>query len=255
MDEQSENISDQENQNIAGEGMESLGAPQQSSEEGTKGEELPQYAKERLGRQQKRHDREMRDMRQQMQMMQSQLQSPSQMDNNSQQMSQPEQSGGGGVDDQIQKAVSYALNLQKMEKQKADEAEKAAHVHKQYQNLQDHLDKASDKYDDFDEVVRGNDTPFTPAMRDAALLIDNPGDVLYKLGKNRDELARISKLHPIDQAREINKLSFALMGGNDKGVSQPRTIGQVKSNPVPTRDVTDNTSVGELRRRMKAGWK
>jgi hypothetical protein len=254
MDEQSENLSSEEKQNIAGETNESMGIPAEAGEDQpTEGKELPQYAKERLGRQQKRHEREMREMRQQMQQMHSQMQNPN---SQSQQMPQAAQAGGGGVDDQIQRAVSYALNLQKMEEQKAKDAEKAAHVNQQYQNLQDHLDKASDKYDDFDDVVRGDNAPFTTAMRDAALLIDNPGDVFYKLGKNKEELARISKLHPIDQAREINKLSFALMGGKQDGSSQaPRVIGQVKSNPVPSQAVSDNTSVGEIRRRMKAGWK
>jgi len=255
MQEQSENLSSEEQQNIAGQANESMGIPEKANQDQpVEGSELPQYAKERLGRQQKRHDREMREMRQQMQQMQqSQQSNPGSQE---QQMPPAAQAGGGGVDDQIQRAVSYALNLQKMEEQKAKDSEKAAHVHQQYQNLQDHLDKTSDKYDDFDDVVRGDNVPFTAAMRDAALLIDNPGDVFYKLGKNKDELARISKLHPIDQAREINRLSFALAGGNKAGeANSPKQMGQIKSNPTGSQDVTDNTSVGEIRRRMKAGWK
>src|SRR2546427_7544711 len=37
-----------------------------------------------------------------------------------------------------------------------------SHLLSKYDELQKHLDKTSDKYDDFDDVVRGNNTPFTP---------------------------------------------------------------------------------------------
>ena len=113
----------------------------------------------------------------------------------------------GADGDQIQRAVQAALMAKDQQQQQQQEAEKAQHVYKQYQNLENHLDSVADKYDDFDEVVRGNDVPFTPAMRDTALLLDNAGDVLYTLGKNPEELKRISQLHPLDQAKEMVKMS------------------------------------------------
>jgi hypothetical protein len=126
-----------------------------------------------------------------------------------------------------------------------------------------HLDKMSDKYDDFDEVVKGEDAPFTTHMATAAMLLPrtgagSAGEVLYKLGKNPEELKRIANLHPLDQASEMVKLSHALIsGGEQKGSSNPsRPLGNIKSNPVTnSRDVTDKTPVSELRRRMKTGWK
>jgi hypothetical protein len=160
------------------------------------------------------------------------------------------------VDEQIHKAVSYALRHKEMEENKAKQAEQAAHVHRQYQDLHRHLDTVSDKYDDFDEVVRGEHSPFTGHMRDASLLLPktgpgSAGETLYKLGKNKDELLRISKLHPLDQASEIVKLSHALIGGGDSKASQaPRTLGQVKSTPVSNSGAQDTASI---RARMKAG--
>ena len=166
---------------------------------------------------------------------------------------------GMNEQERIQHAVRLALGMKDHEERQAKEAERAAHVHKQYQRLNDEFDHASDKYDDFDDVVRGNDVPFTPHVRDALLLVENPAEVAYKLGKNRSELERISKLHPLDQAREVNKLSFSLMGNHGKPTANHKStpMGAIRPNPTSSSGaVTDKTPPGEIRRRMKAGtWK
>jgi hypothetical protein len=151
------------------------------------------------------------------------------------------------------------LDAKDAESRRQKEAESVAHYQKQLDRLNGEFDKASDKYDDFDDVVRGNDVPFTPAIRDALLFVDNPSDVAYKLGKNRQELSRISQLHPLDQAREVNKLSFALMGGNTgngKNGSNNRANPLNPSKPNPTSNGTASYSPGSIRARIKAGtWK
>ena len=258
-------LSGQEKDNLAGEVMEGLGEPEGATEEvsndsanvdgkeANQDDDLPLYAKEKIGKMQKRHQRDMRRMQEQLNAVLSQQgsqnqASPDQSVNQYQGNAQP-----GSVDEQIQKAVSFALQHKEREERKAKEAEGQAHIARQYQKLQSDLDKASDKYDDFDQVVLGNDVPITPHIRDAALLVDNPAEVLYKLGKNRAELERISKLHPLDQAREVTKLSAALMSGEQKAPQQPRTLGQVKSSPVASQAITEKTSPAEIRARMKAG--
>ena len=133
-------------------------------------------------------------------------------------------------------------------------------MQKQYHRLNNEFDKASDKYEDFDEIVRGDDTPFTPHVRDALLLVENPAEVAYRLGKNRSELERISQLHPLDQAREVNKLSFALMNGKDTKTSTSKVnpLGNVRQNPAAHSSgaITDKTPPSVIRQRMKAGtWK
>jgi len=166
---------------------------------------------------------------------------------------------GMNEQERIQHAVRLALGMKDHEEQQARDAERQAHVHKQYQRLNDEFDHASDKYDDFDDIVRGNDVPFTPHVRDALLLVENPAEVAYKLGKNRSELERISKLHPLDQAREVNKLSFSLMGNHGKPTANQKTtpMGGIRQNPVSSSTaITGKTPPGEIRRRMKAGtWK
>lgn len=225
-------------------------------------DDLPKGVKERVARQERKHQREMRNMRAQLEHMQGQLSQSSSMDEPQDASMNPYSSQPASVDDQIHKAVSYALQHKEMSERKAQEAERMKHVHKQYEGLQKHLDDTADKYEDFDDVVRGQDTPFTSHMRDAALMLPrkgngSAGEVLYKLGKNPSELERISKLHPLDQASELIALSHALInGGSDTKNSQPRPLGQIKSNPVTnSHAITDKTPVSELRKRMKSGWK
>lgn len=276
--EDAQNLSSQDQDDLAGEVLDNVGVGEPTEEiieevdgkkhphmkgDGNSGNEvdLPVGVKQRLGRQEKRHKREMNQMRQQLEAMQQMMMNPQSQQGlgDNQQIDASYGEPNPLVDEQIHKAVSLALHAQEEQKRKAKEKESIEHVNKRYQSLNENLDKASDKYDDFDDVVRAQDAPFTPAMRDAALFLDNPAEVLYKLGKNKDELKRIAQLHPVDQAREMVKLSHALMSGSDtrdKSTSSSRPMGNIKSNPVNPSSVNEKTPVGEIRRRMKAGdWK
>jgi len=237
-----------------------------ATEQGLADADDPYGVKKRLGMQAKKHQREMRQMQEHMMHMQAQLSgdsaTPQYPQSHQNAYSSPGQPSGPGMseEEKIQKAVRFALGAKEHEEKQAQMAERQAHVHKQYQRLNDEFDRASDKYDDFDDVVRGDDIPFTPHVRDALLLVENPAEVAYKLGKNKSELERISKLHPLDQAREVNKLSFSLMGGNHGKPSSPtkaNPLGTVRQNPAHSSTaVTDKTPPSVIRARMKAGtWK
>jgi hypothetical protein len=229
--------------------------------------ELSKSMQKRLHTQARKHSREMRELRQSMAEMHSMMANtesanPRDYPHPTNPYPSPGQPNPPGMseDERIQHAVRYALGAKQHEEQQAKDQERQAHVHKQYQRLNDEFDNASDRYDDFDDVVRHEDVPFTPHVRDALLLVENPADVAYKLGKNRKELERISKLHPLDQAREVNKLSFSLMGGNGKPSQHAKTsnpIGNIKANPHPSHGaVTDKTPPSVIRQRMRAGtWK
>lgn len=236
-----------------------------SAEQGLAQEDDPISVKKRLGMQAKKHQREMRALHEQLSQMQSMLQGDSANPQTS--MYQPDpynspgqpSSAGMNEEEKIQHAVRMALGMREQEQRQAEEAQRQAHVQKQYQRLNNEFDNASDRYEDFDDVVRGDDIPFSPHVRDALLLVENPAEVAYRLGKNRSELERISKLHPLDQAREVNKLSFALMGGNSgkpQG-SKPTPLGSIRTNSgYSSNAVTDKTPPSEIRARMKAGtWK
>lgn len=257
---------------LAGDVNESVGMPEEEHEgeghhesegehaEGSSHSKKRPTGWERLKQKNRDHEREIRELHAKMADMQSRM--PDQQSQQQQMNPYDNQAQPGGVDEQIHKAVSYALQHKEMEERKAHQAAQAMHVQKQYEGLHNHLDNMSDKYDDFDEVVRGNDVPITHAMRDASLFLPqegagSAGEVLYKLAKNRPELKRISELHPLEQVRELHKLSRSLeVGGNKGNPIQPRTLGNIKSNPVSnSHSVTEKTPVSELRKRMRAGWK
>jgi len=225
--------------------------------DGNKGETLA--VQKRIKQLKRSHDREMREMQARMAQMQSQSQPNQSMQ---QQSNSPNESMGnpGSIEDAIHKAVSFALQQKDMEERKAKDNENQQDIQKQYQEFQKHLDSTADKYDDFDDVVRGNDTPFTEPMRDVAALIlpktgsGSSGEVLYKLGKNPDELSRIAKLPSHKQAAELVALSHALIAGGDHKSSANRPLGNIKSNPVVNSvGVTEKTPVSDIRSRMKEG--
>lgn len=235
------------------EATEQPGSHEESSSNTTYAETDPYKIKKRLGQQAKKHEREMAAMREHLGYLQSQI-GNNQPENVSSYASigQPPDA----EEARIQHAVRLALHAKDAEEQRAREAESHRHVQRQYQRLEDELDKGASKYDDFDDVVRAHDVPFSPAIREALLIVDNPAEVAYKLGKNRDELQRISRLHPLEQAREVHKLSKGLMNDGIKGPnSMVKPMGQIKSNPASTSagQITDKTPTSVIRARMKAG--
>lgn len=249
-----ENVSDQVDESLGMSKEPEHEEAHESEGHGSKGETLA--VQKRIKQLKRAHEREMREMQARMAEMQSQ-----QQPNQSYQSQQdPNEAMGnqGGIDDAIHKAVSFALQHRDMEERKAKDAQSQQHIAKQYQDLQKHLDQTADKYDDFDDVVRG-DAPFTPHMRDAALMLPkkgpgSAGEVLYKLGKDPEALARIAKLHPVDQASELVALSHALISGGDQKGSSNRPLGQIKSNPVVnSAGVNEKTPVSDIRARMKQG--
>ena len=229
------------------------------------GEGNQSSVQKRLHALKRNHRSEIRELHERISQMQSMMNPDSAVPDQSQYQTNPYNSDGQppppGMNEEqrIQHAVRMALGMKDHEERQAKDAERQAHVHKQYKRMDEEFDNASDKYEDFDDVVRGKDVPFTPHVRDALLLVENPAEVAYKLGKNRSELERISKLHPLDQAREVNKLSFSLMGNHGKpsNNSKAAPMGSIKQNPAhSSRAVTDKTTPGEIRRRMNAGtWK
>lgn len=257
---QSQDMSSEVKQELSEEVNSALGMNSESAEESKQEhDELPEAAKKRLGMQDKRHKKAIRGLQQQVEDLQMRLNQRESLNSQEQPMNQQNQySGDSGMDDTIYRAVARAMELQKMQEQKARDAERMQHVQKSYRNLQDTLDNSSEKYEDFDDIVKSEDAPYTDAMRDAALLIENAPDVLYHLGKDREKLKRISQLHPLEQAKEVIKLSQALAVGNgnkQNTASNAKPLGQVKNNPVTSHTINENTSVGELRKRMKDGGK
>jgi hypothetical protein len=227
-------------------GVESEGdkdSKQESQGDEAKDGPIPEWMKKRLGMQEKRHQREMKQLRQEF----DTRAMPMASDGMNEELP-------SDVDPHVYQTVKLALAAKEREEQKAKHLQHMAHVDKQYQNLHNQLNsKGHEKYDDFEDIVMSSDAPFSAHMRDAALLIPNAEDVFYKLGKNRDELQKISQLHPLDQAREIVRISMGLMGGDKKDSSHdrnPNPLNPLKNNPASVKN-SSNMSISDIRRKLK----
>lgn len=160
------------------------------------------------------------------------------------------------VQGQVYKTLADIAEQHKKAEETRQHATRQSMIQQQYQELQDKLDMAVEKYADFDDVVLANDVPITNAMRDAALMLSNPDDVLYAIAKNRTELNRIGKLPPLEQAREMVAKSAELLSKRTtvKASGAPRPLSKVSHNPAartPSREINENSSVSEIRARLK----
>lgn len=233
--------------------MGSMGMSEDVQAPAEEASELPDYVKSRLGREKKKHSREIQQLRQEMEQMKANM--PQNHFDSPGQPSPGPQAGayGGDHSEMIRQEVARHLAEQKQH-------ESMQHMNDQVQRMHHDLMKAGEKYDDFDDVVFG-DTPFTPAVRDVALILpaETRAEVLYKLGKNPDELRRLNKLHPLEIYQEVIKLSHAVTGGHGKD-SAPKnhvnSLQQMKTNPsVGSSEISEKTSVADLRNRFKnSGW-
>lgn len=80
----------------------------------------------------------------------------------------------------------------------------------------------SEKYEDFEDLVGSEDIKITPLMRDAIFDIEDlstQAEVAYYLAKNQKESVRITKLSPVRQAKEIDRLEQRLTATPQKRAS------------------------------------
>lgn len=264
---EAQELSSQEQEGLAGEVANDLGVSEGQGEmpmesQDTEGTQSgTPHAQKRINARNRERERQMQYIQAKIAELEARMAHPDQMQNDQTMIPHDAGQPAGDMADHIHRAVNQVLARKEEQERRVKQAESEANIQKHYQGLRDHLDNVADKYDDFEEIVRGNDAPFTSHMRDSALLLPqtgpgSAGEVLYKLGKNRSELERISKLHPIEQARELNRLSHALANGSasSQSTNAIRPMGNIKSNPANnSHAITDKTSPAEIRARMKAG--
>jgi hypothetical protein len=114
----------------------------------------------------------------------------------------------------------------------------------------DREEVARDKYDDFEQVAYNPNLPVTEAMARAIQASEIGPHVLYHLGSSPSEAARISRLDPILQAREIGKIE-ARLGAEPpvkKTSNAPAPIAPVtaRSQGTPRYDTTDPRSTKSM---------
>jgi len=108
--------------------------------------------------------------------------------------------------------------------------------------INDSFEDAREKYSDFDEVVLSDEVPVTRDMAIAISNTDEPGDIAYQLGNNRQEAQRIAGLSATQQAIEIGKIeaTLAKQGGpkipSKKTTQAPDPVEPVGGGGPPAKD-------------------
>jgi hypothetical protein len=114
---------------------------------------------------------------------------------------------------------------------------------------------ARKKYPDFDKVALDPSVPVSQTMFDA-LRGKHSGDILYILGSNREEAARICSLPPVQQIKEIGKIESRLTIKPEKKISgAPPPPSTLSGAPSPSTKTEDNMSLAEKKAKWEADRK
>lgn len=113
---------------------------------------------------------------------------------------------------------------QRREKARADEAKRAEEDQAKERQIDwsRRVSEASARYSDYREVALNPTLPITDPMASAIQEAESGPDVLYYLGQNPDEAARIATLSPTRQAIEIGRIETRLET-DDEPVPPKRT--------------------------------
>ena len=146
--------------------------------------------------------------------------------------------------DQFETPEEYAHALAQRELETRSAREEAQRI------LDSHFereDTARDKYDDYDLVVQNPSLPITQVMANVMYASEIGPDIAYHLGSNPAEAARIAKLSPFLQAKEIGRIESKLLDSppTRKTSNAPAPITPVRTaggGKPPVVDTTDPRS-------------
>ena len=115
----------------------------------------------------------------------------------------------------------------------------------------DREEEARDRYEDFEQVAYNPNLPVTDVMAQAIQASEIGPEVIYYLGSNPKEAARISRLSPVLQAKEIGKIEVNLTSNPPvkKTSTAPAPLAPVtatRSNSGPRYDTTDPRSLKSM---------
>ena len=118
------------------------------------------------------------------------------------------------------------------------------------ESYHDKEEDARNKYDDFEQVAYNPKLPITDAMAQTIQSSDVGPDMAYYLGSNPKEADRISRLSPLQQAKELGKIEAKLADNPvvKKTSSAPAPIAPItaRSSGSPSLDTTDPRSIKSL---------
>ena len=118
------------------------------------------------------------------------------------------------------------------------------------ESYHDKEEDARNKYDDFEQVAYNPKLPITDAMVQTIQASEVGPDMAYYLGSNPKEAERISRLAPLQQAKELGKIEAKLADNPvvKKTSSAPAPIAPItaRSSGSPATDTTDPRAIKSM---------
>lgn len=116
----------------------------------------------------------------------------------------------------------------------AEQREKQRQQSELVESYHEREEEARGKYEDFEQVAYNPKLPITSVMAETIQSSDVGPEVAYYLGSNPKEAARIAKLSPFLQAKEIGRIEVKL--------TEAPPVKRVSSAPTPFTPVTARNS-------------
>jgi hypothetical protein len=171
----------------------------------------------------------------------------------------PKQEDFADYDEFLRAAARYEVRQELQAERAQEEAKRKQHEAQTYHQQQQArivttIQKAQAAHDDFNVVVTDS-LPVSEIMLNALAESDHGPDILYYLGKNPQESARIAGLSPFGQVRELGRIEAKI--ATPKPISTTNAPAPIKPvgsrGPVVTDWVNDETiSASEwIKRRNK----
>jgi hypothetical protein len=114
-----------------------------------------------------------------------------------------------------------------------------------YEAYQARAEITARKYPDFAEVAGNPSLPITPAMAEAIMDSDHGPEVAYHLGKNPNEAARIARLNPVSQARELGRIEAIVSSARPATKTASAPVNPVGARAAPVRKDPAKMSMSE----------
>ena len=162
--------------------------------------------------------------------------------------------------DDIEKYAAAKADYEKSKALKEYQAKQQGETQKQQiarlsESWESKAEAASEKYDDWEEVVGDKIKPTTPTLM-ALMEAENGPDVAYFLAKNPKEIARIEKLPVLSQILEVGRISAKLAAEPPKPKTPSRAPAPITpltgASPVATDVPSEQDDIRDwIRKRQK----
>ncbi len=146
---------------------------------------------------------------------------------------------------------AYATaRAQQLAEQMVREREAQREREQTFETYQERVEKAQERYDDYDQVAHNRNLDVTDVMFETLQQSELGPEILYALGSDPAEARRISRLNPFLQAKEIGRLEAKLAAAPPparKASSAPPPITPLTAKgATPAFDTTDPRAAASM---------